>query len=49
MKKKKYYIILSKETRQNYGAFPRDKIGHEAAKKYKNQLTKENNIEFIIK
>jgi hypothetical protein len=49
MKKKKYYIILSKKNRHNYGAFPRDKIGLMSAKKYKEKLVKENGIEFVIK
>jgi hypothetical protein len=48
-KKKKAYIILSKKSRQLYGSFPRTKEGYSNAKKYKEQLKKENKIDFIIK
>ena len=49
MKKKKYYLILSKESRHNFGAFERNKAGLALAKKYKQKLIKEQKMEFIIK
>jgi len=49
MKKRKFYTILSKKNRHNYGIFERNKQGLIKAKKYKERLVKENGIEFVIK
>ena len=49
MKKKKFYIVLSKEKRHNYGVFERNKLGLDQAKIYKEKLTKELQILFVIK
>ena len=49
MKKKKFYTILSKISRHNYGAFERNKKGLENAKSYKLKLVKEYKMDFVIK
>lgn len=50
MKKKQFYLILNKKNKYTFGAFPRNRIGKEAAVVYKEKLQKKHlTIEFIIK
>ena len=48
-KKQKFYTILSKVGRRQYGVFQRSKEGLKLAKQYKEKLVKENQIDFVIK
>jgi len=46
---KKYYLILEKKKRYQYGAFPRTKEGRKKALNYAKKLNKEYKLTFIIK
>jgi hypothetical protein len=49
MKRKKSYLILGKKNRRLFGVFVRNKDGHDAAKKYKEKLSKLHKMDFVIK
>ena len=46
---KKYYLILEKNKKYQYGAFPKTKKGKEEALKYLKTLKKEHKLNFFIK
>jgi hypothetical protein len=46
---KKYYLILEKKKKYQYGVFPRTKEGREKAKNYVKKLEKEHELKFFLK
>jgi len=50
MKRKQFYLVLNKKNKYTFGAFPRTKVGKEAALLYREELKKKHSaLEFIIK
>lgn len=48
-RKKKFYLLLGKNSKHLYGAFPRTKQGRSDAQDYKKTLKNKKDKEFVIK
>ena len=48
-KKNRCYLILDKQTKMLYGAFPRTEDGKKHAQKYLRKINKDKNLEIVEK
>lgn len=49
MKKKHCYLVLSKESRYTYGAFPRTKEGLHKARAWQKLMKRKHKMGFVVK